>query len=140
MPFPSMVPGVFFRPEEDTFLSEHIDDVGVFQMGEINVGNEDNGTAIRFRATAVHITVDLQQHGAFAVRAFRFNLNSHVLLSQPPLHEGRCKRVCCSSGIQPLSRIKTDSVRGFFNRHRISPDDLPLLIPVQESQVFFQIV
>lgn len=99
MPFPSIFPGVFFRPEEDTFLSKYIDDVVIFQTGEINVGNEDNGMAIRFRAAAVHIAVDLQPHGAFAVRAFRFNLNGHVLLPQPPLHEGRCKRVRGSGGI-----------------------------------------
>lgn len=99
MPFPSIRPGMFFRPEEDAFLSKGIDDVGIFQTAEIHIGNKDNGTAIRFRTTAIHIAVDLHLHGSFAVRAFRFNLNDHVLLPQSPLHEGRCESVRSSGGI-----------------------------------------
>jgi hypothetical protein len=99
MPLPAITPGVFFRPEEDTFLSKSIDDVGIFQTADIHIGNKDNGSAIRFRTAAIHIAVDLHTHGDFAVRTFRFNLNDHILLPQSPLHEGRRESVRCSGGI-----------------------------------------
>ncbi len=99
MPFPSVGPGVIFRPEEDTFLSKGIDDVGIFQTAEIHLGDEDNGTAIRFQAAAIHCAVDLHLHGSFTVGAFRFNLNAHLFLPQMPLHEGRRESVHRSGGV-----------------------------------------
>lgn len=130
MGFPSISPGVFFRPEENTFLSKGIDDVGILQTAEIHVGDKDNRMAVRFQAAAIHITVNLQLHGTLAVGAFRVDPDDHLLLPQPPLHEGRRKSVHRSSGIQPLPRAKGDPVRGLFNGHRVGPDDLPLLVPV----------
>ena len=130
---------MFFRPEENAFLSKSIDDVGIFQAAEIHVRDKDNGPAIRFPAAAIHVTVNLQLHGTFAVGAFRVDPNDHLLLPQPPLHEGRRKSVHRSSGIQPLSRVEGNTVRGLFHGHRVSPDNLPPLVPVEEGQVFFQI-
>jgi hypothetical protein len=99
MHFPAIAPGVFFRPEEDTFLSKGFDDVGIFQTADIHIGNKDNGTAVLFCTAAIHIAVDLHLHGDFAVRTFRFNLYDHVFLPQSPLHEGRRESVRCSGGI-----------------------------------------
>ena len=100
MLFPSISPGVFFRPEEDAFFSKGIDDMGFLQTTEIHVGDKDNRMAIRFLAAAIHGTVNLHPHGTFAVGAFRFDLYDHILLPQPPLHEGRRESVHRSGGIQ----------------------------------------
>ena len=139
MRFPSISPGVFFRPEENTFLSKSIDDVGILQTAEIHIGDKDNRMALRFRAAAIHVTVNLQLHGTLAVDAFRVDPNDHLLLPQPPLHEGRRKSVHRSGGVQLFTRIEGDPVRGFFHSHRVSPDDTSLFVPNQKSQVFFQI-
>jgi hypothetical protein len=53
---PSIVSGVFFRPEENTFLSKSIDDVGILQTAEIHVGDKDNRMALRFQAPAIQAT------------------------------------------------------------------------------------
>ena len=79
MHFPSILPGMLFRPEENAFLSESIDDVGILQAGKINLGDKDNRMAFRFQAAAIHVTVDLHLHGTLAMGAFRFNLNDYVL-------------------------------------------------------------
>ncbi len=139
MLFPSIRPSMFFRPEEHTFFSKGLDDVGIFQVTEIHVGDKDNRVTVRFRATAIHIAVDLQLHRTFAVGAFRVNPNDYLFLPQLPLHEGRRERVHRSSGIQPLPRFEDDSVRGFFHGHRVGPDDLPLLVPAKKGQVFLQL-
>lgn len=131
---------MFFRPEENAFLSKGLDDVRILKAAKIDIGDKDNGTAIRFLTAAIHIPIDLHLHGSLAVGAFRLNLNDHVLLPQPPLHEGRRESVHRSGGIKPLPRGKGYSVRGFFNRHGIGPDDSSLFVPNQKSQVFFQIL
>ena len=131
---------MFFRPEENAFLSKSIDDVGIFQAAEIHVGDKNNRMAPRFQAAAIHVTVDLHLQGPFAVSTFRVHLNDHLLPPQPPLHEGRCESVHRSGGVQLFPRVEGDPVRGFLHGHRIGPDDPSLFVPNQKSQVFFQIL
>ena len=90
---------MFFRPEENAFLSKCLDNVRILQTAKINVRNKDDGTAIPFPAAAIHSAVDLHLDGSLAVGAFRFNLDDHLLLPQPPLHEGRRESVHRSGGI-----------------------------------------
>jgi len=90
---------MFFRPEENAFLSKCLDDIRILKTAKIDIRDKDNGTAVRFQAPAIHITIDLHLHGSLAVGAFRFNLDDHLLLPQPPLHEGRRESVHRSGGI-----------------------------------------
>ena len=131
---------MFFRPEEDAFLSKCLDDVRILKTAKIDVRDKDNGTAIRFPATAIHITIDLHLQGPFAVSTFRVHLNDHFLPPQPPLHEGRRESVHRSGGVQLFPRVEGDPVRGFLHGHRIGPDDPSLFVPNQKSQMFFQIL
>ena len=80
MLFPPIGPGVFFRPEETTFLSKGLDDVGVLQTAEIHVGDKDNRMVLRFRAAAIHVTVDLHLQGSFTA-GFLFNFLYSILNS-----------------------------------------------------------
>jgi hypothetical protein len=99
MLFPSIVSGVFFRPEETTFLSKRIDDVRIFKPAAIHIGDKNDGSEIRFQAAAIHIAVYFQFDGFFTVGTFRFYPNEHLLLPQSPLHEGRGEGVHCSGRV-----------------------------------------
>ena len=109
-------------------------------MSEIHIRNEDDGIAIDFLTTALHITIYHKLHGPLTVGAFSGNGNVHLFISQAPLHEGRCESIYRSSGIQLLSRSKGDGVRGFLCGHRICPDDVSLAVFDQEGQVLFQLL
>jgi hypothetical protein len=126
----AMRPGMLFRPEENALLSKSLDDVRMFQPVKIHLGNKDDGSRPAIQASAMHVVIDFQIHRFPAVRAGRFHPNSHRLLPQAPLHEGRCKSIHRSGGVQLFPGGKGYAVGGFFNRHRIGPGDLPVFVPV----------
>jgi hypothetical protein len=123
-------PGMLFRPEENALLSEGLDDVRLLQPVKIHLGDKDDGGRPTFQALTIHLLIDFQIHRFPAVGACRFHPNSHRFLPQAPLHEGRCKSIDCSGGVQLFPGGKGYAVGGFFNRHRIGPDDLPLFVPI----------
>jgi hypothetical protein len=75
MLFFSIGPGMFFRPEENAFLSKGLDNVGFLPAAEIHSGDKDDRTAILVRTAAMHIAVDFQLHRFFTVGAFRLDPN-----------------------------------------------------------------
>ena len=91
-------------------------------------------------AATIHILVNFQLHGSLTVNALADHPDTNRFIPQFPLHEGRRKGVHRSSGIQLLTGIKGNKMRSFFNRTRIGPDDLTLVISDQEGQVFFQVL
>jgi hypothetical protein len=114
--------------------------VGFLPTAEIHFGDKDDRTAIYVWTAAMHIVVNLQLHRFLTVGTFRLDPNGQRLLPQSPLHEGRRKSVHRSGGVELLPGAEGNPVGGFFNGHRISPDDLAQFVPVQEGQVFFQIL
>jgi hypothetical protein len=133
-------PGVFFRPEEDTFLSEGINDVGFFQTTEIDLRNKNERAAFLVLAMPIHGAINLQLQRPMTVGTFRGDMDGQVPFFQSPLHEGRSEGVDRSGGVDLFPGVEGNKMRGLFNCQGIGPGDLSQLIPVKESQMFFQIL
>ncbi len=77
----SMLPCMFFRPEEDRLLSKCIDDALILQGQAIYVGNEDEGCARAAADLEIQLAVDRQPDRLPAVGAFGADRHGQRLVS-----------------------------------------------------------
>jgi len=117
----AVLTGMFFRPEEDTLLSERLHDAHLLQSVDIHIRHE-NDRGVRMAAHgAVHIAVDFNLHGLLTMSALRLYDNAERFPAQAPLHEGRGKCIHRSGGINLLTGIEGDPVGRLLPGYRIGP-------------------
>ena len=88
----------------------------------------------------VHIAVDLKGQGFRAVMALGIDPDRQVFVSQAPLHEGRCYRICCSSRIQPFTAPEAEPMGRFLYGHGIRPNNRALVVAKEKRFLCLQLV
>ena len=131
---------MFFRPEEDTLVSERIDDAFGFKLKQIYVRYKDDRLAAFLLHAELQLAVDHDFHGLSAMNAFSIDDNRNVFLPQSPLHEGRRKRVNSSGRVQLFAGVKGHVMRRFINSYRVGPNNFSLVVSEQKCHMLLQVV
>ena len=121
------------------FLSERVNDAGVFQRVKVDHGDKDQWLGSCAVDCVLQIAVNLHRDGLAAVCAAGEQRTDYFFLPELPLHEGRRDRVDPSGRVNLFPGVDGDAVRGRLDRHRVGPGHLAALVAEEEGHMLFQL-
>jgi hypothetical protein len=76
----------------------------------------------------MQVAIDLDMDRLVAMGADRIDLERKLFFAELPLHEGRRDRVYRSGRVDLFAAAEMDAMWRGLSRHRVGPNDLPLLV------------
>jgi hypothetical protein len=109
-------------------------------VAPVQVGHEDEGGGALLFEAPTEVAVQADVEGPVAVGAGGFDFDGEGLVTEVPLHEGRCYCILGSSSVDALAAAEAQAVRCWFAGDGIGPADLAGGIEHEEEEVALQVL